>query len=283
MILTIIGYMYLGYWGFKEKPFENTPDPRFFYATAKHEEALMRMFYAVTERKSAAMLSGEYGSGKTLLTRVITSKLLNDNSNYNVAIIINPDITSDELLEEIIYQLGKTPMVNNKKNELLRELNSLLYATSRKEKHTVIIIDEAQAIKDEKTLEELRLLLNFQLNDRFLLTLLLFGQPELRDKVSHLKQFEQRIALRYHLNNLSNEETNGYIAYRCRIAGAEREIFTPDACHLVNFRTGGIPRIINTVCDTALLVGMNKNANEIDTAIVEGVLKDLQLLTEATA
>jgi general secretion pathway protein A len=275
--------MYLGYWEFKEKPFENTPDPRFFYATPKHEEALMRMFYAVTERKSAAMLSGEYGSGKTLLTRVITSKLLNDNSNYNVAIIINPDITSDELLEEIIYQLGKTQMVNNKKNELLRELNSLLYATSRREKHTVIIIDEAQAIKDEKTLEELRLLLNFQLNDRFLLTLLLFGQPELRDKVSHLKQFEQRIALRYHLNNLSAEETNGYISYRCRVAGAQREIFTPEACQLVNFRTGGIPRIINTVCDTALLVGMNKGASEIDSAIVEGVLKDLQLLTEATA
>jgi type II secretory pathway predicted ATPase ExeA len=101
--------MYQGYWGFNEKPFENTPDPRFFYATSKHEEALMRMFYAVSERKSAGLLSGEFGSGKTLLTRVITSKLLNDSKKYQVAIIINPDISSDELLEEIAYQLSSTP------------------------------------------------------------------------------------------------------------------------------------------------------------------------------
>lgn len=269
--------MYRSYWGFTEKPFENTPDPRFFYATPKHEEALMRMLYAVKEHKSAAMLSGEYGSGKTLLTRLITSHLLTDNNKYNVAVIINPDITGDELLEEIIYQLGKTPTPNYHKGNLLRELNTLLYDISQQNKHTVIIIDEAQAVRDEKTLEELRLLLNFQLNDRFLLTLLLFGQPELRQKVSCVKQFEQRLALRYHLYHLAETEIYGYVKHRCGVAGAQQEIFTPEACHTMHVFSEGIPRLINTICDTALLVGMNQELKEINHDIVEEVAIDLNL------
>jgi type II secretory pathway predicted ATPase ExeA len=269
--------MYQSYWGFKEKPFENTPDPRFFYATPKHEEALMRMIYAVREHKSAAMLSGEYGSGKTLLTRLITSYLLTDSNKYNVAVIINPDLSSDELLEEIMYQLGKTPPSGSKKGELLRELNTILYSISQQGKHTVIIVDEAQAIRDEKTLEEMRLLLNFQLNDRFLLTLLLFGQPELREKISHVRQFDQRLSLRYHLYTLSESETANYIKYRCQVAGCDKEIFTPDACSNIYLSTGGVPRLINTVCDTSLLVGMNKELHEIDRHIAEEVAIDLNL------
>jgi len=269
--------MYQSYWGFKEKPFENTPDPRFFYATPKHEEALMRMIYAVREHKSAAMLSGEYGSGKTLLTRLITSYLLTDSNKYNVAVIINPDLSSDELLEEIMYQLGKTPPTSSKKGELLRELNTILYSISQQGKHTVIIVDEAQAIRDEKTLEEMRLLLNFQLNDRFLLTLLLFGQPELREKISHVRQFDQRLSLRYHLYTLSEAETAHYIKYRCQVAGCDKEIFTSDACDNIYLATGGVPRLINTVCDTSLLVGMNKELQEIDRHIAEEVAIDLNL------
>ena len=272
--------MYLAYWGFREKPFENTPDPRFFYATPKHEEALMRMFYAVTEHKSAAMLSGEYGSGKTLMTRVITSKLLNDSTSYNVAIIINPDISADELLEEILYQLGTTNTEGKSKNKLLRELNDNLYNISQRDKHTVVIIDEAQAIRDEKTLEALRLLLNFQLNNRFLLTLLLFGQPELREKVAQLKQFEQRFALRYHLDHLSEEETIDYIKHRCQVADCQKEVFTKDAYHSIMMNSGGIPRVINTICDTSLLVGMNQNIDKINKSITEGVAKDLNLISD---
>ena len=269
--------MYQAYWGFTEKPFENTPDPRFFYATPKHEEALMRMLYAVKEHKSAAMLSGEYGSGKTLLTRLITSHLLNDSNKYNVAVIINPALSADELLVEIIYQLGKTPTSNCRKGDLLRELNTLLYTINQQNKHTVIIIDEAQAIRDEKTLEELRLLLNFQLNDRFLLTLLLFGQPELRQKINQVRQFDQRLALRYHLYHLTETEISGYIKHRCEVAGVQHDIFTTDGCNTIYAFSEGIPRLINTICDTALLVGMNRELKEINQDIIEEVSVDLNL------
>ena len=155
-----------------------------------------------------------------------------------------------------------------------------MYNTSQRDRHTVVIIDEAQAIRDEKTLEALRLLLNFQLNNRFLLTLLLFGQPELREKVAQLKQFEQRIALRYHLDHLSEEETVNYIKYRCQVAGCEKEIFTEDAYHSIMMNSGGIPRIINTISDTSLLVGMNQNIEKINKSITEGVAKDLNLISD---
>ncbi|MEK7448186.1 MAG: AAA family ATPase [Planctomycetota bacterium] len=267
--------MYLKYWDFKEKPFENTPDPRFFFASQKHEEALTRLLYTVFERKGAAMLSGEYGSGKTLLSRVIISKLLNENALYNVAILINPNIPADELLDELIYQLGKNVIRDRRKSESVRELNSLLYETVEQGRHTVIIIDEAQAIQDEKTFEELRLLLNFQLNDKFLLTLLLFGQPELRDKVAHLKQLEQRLSLKYHLDTLDVEDTKKYIQCRCRTAGVESDIFTEDTFPLIHQGTNGVPRVINNICDLALLVGMSRQASSIDEKIIRAVIKDL--------
>jgi len=273
--------MYESYWGFKDKPFENTPDQRFFYATAKHEEALMRLLYAVKERKSFAMLSGEYGSGKTLITHVITSHLLSEENKYNIAVIINPDLDSDELLEEIIYQLGKNTPTITRRGKLLRELNQILYATSVQHKHTVIIIDEAQAIRDEKTMEELRLLLNFQLNNRFLLTLLLCGQPELRAQISQVKQFEQRLAVRYHLEHLSEIETAGYVKHRCQVAGQQEEIFSSDAGSAIHFASEGIPRLINTISDTALLVGMNHHLRQIDRAIIEEVAADLNLAVGA--
>jgi len=268
--------MYLQYWGFKEKPFENTPDPRFFYSAPRHEEALARLLYAVSEHKGAAMLSGEYGSGKTLLTRVISSRLLTEADKYNVAIIINPNISSDELLSEILYQLGKKPQGQYRKGESIRELNTLLYDTACRGRHTVIIIDEAQAIEDEKTFEELRLLLNFQLNDRFLLTLLLFGQPELREKVSALKQLEQRLAIRYHLTPFTPEETAAYLKHRCTVAGRDDGMFSQEACYRVYQGSGGTPRLINTISDLALVSGLGRQVNRLDAEIISEVINDLK-------
>lgn len=268
--------MYLEYWGLKEKPFENTPDPRFFCTTPRHEEGLMRMLYAVSEQKGAAMLSGEYGSGKTLLTRIITNRLLNENDKYKIAIIINPNIPADELLEEILYQLGKNVSSGTRrKSEYVRQLNATLYENANAGVHTVIIIDEAQAIKGENTYEELRLLLNFQLNNRFLLSLLLFGQPELREKISNVKQLEQRLAVKFHLSNLTEEETRRYIKYRCRVAGAEKELFSDDAYKAVYHGAEGIPRVINNICDMALVSGMGSGVNLVSSAIIQNVVKDL--------
>jgi general secretion pathway protein A len=268
--------LYLDYWGFKEKPFENTPDPRFIYYSAKHEEALMRLLYAVREKKGAAMLSGECGSGKTLLSRVVMAQLLNESSRYKVALIVNPAISKEELLTEIIYQFGQDISKEDNKSELLRKLNDILYQNMNNKIHNVIIIDEAQAMEDDSTLEEIRLLLNFQLNDMFLLTLLLFGQPELKDKIDKIPQFKQRLAIKYHLDTLSRDETAEYIKQRCRVAGKIDPAFSDQAVSIIYNNSKGIPREINNICDLCLLIGLGKKASIIDEDTVREIIRDIK-------
>jgi len=268
--------MYQDYWGFKEKPFENTPDPRFMYYSAKHEEALMRLLYAAREKKGAAMLSGEYGSGKTLLTRVIVTKLTNDDDRYKVALIVNPTIPTVELLSEIVYQFGGTAAKEDRKSDILHKLNDILYKNMNEKRHSVIIIDEAQAIKDEETFEELRLLLNFQSNDMFLLTLLLIGQPELQDKIFRIPQLRQRLSLRYHLETLDYAQTGEYIQHRCRVAGAEKKIFTDEAIALIYEASGGVPREINNICDMVLVIGLGEKVSQIEEKVVQEVIRDFK-------
>jgi type II secretory pathway predicted ATPase ExeA len=268
--------MYEEYWGFKEKPFENTPDPRFFFHSKQHEEAMMRLLYAVQERKGAAMLSGEYGGGKTLLSRVILSRLLQEEAKYKVALIINPAIPALDLLNEVAYQLGQDRSIKEKKIEILRSLNELLYRTDQENKHTVLIVDEAQAIQDELVFEELRMLLNFQLNERFLLTLLLLGQPELREKIENVPPLKQRLALRYHLAALNQDETKSYIDYRCAIAGRDEPVFAPDTYRLIYEYSLGVPRQINNLCDLSLVVGMGEKAGIITEQIVREIIADFR-------
>ena len=273
--------MYTDYWGLTEKPFENTPDPRFFYCSSKHEEALTRLLYVVEEKKGAAMLSGEYGSGKTLLSRIVLAKLLQEQEKYKVAIIINPTIPVLELLSEIVYQLGTEISQDDRKIDTLHNLNGILYKNAENNKHTVIIIDDAQAIEDESIFEELRLLLNFQLNECFLLTLILLGQPELKEKIEKLPQFKQRLALRYHLDNLDESETGSYIEHRCKVAGREEQIFSPETYKLLYDYSGGSPRQINNICDLSLVIGMGEKSTHIDGRIIQEVIKDFQQGQEA--
>ena len=273
--------MYRDYWGFKEKPFENTPDMRFFYYSPKHEEALMRLLYAVQERKSSAMLSGECGSGKTLLSRIILSKLMKEGELYRVALVVNPSIPVLELLGEIVYQLGGENPAQERKVDILRRLNAILYAAAEGNRHTVIIIDEAQAIEDESVFEELRLLLNFQVNERFLLTLLLLGQPELRDKIELLPQFKQRLALRYHLTTLTESETKKYIEHRCLVAGRAEPVFSLEAYKLIYKYSKGLPREINNLCDLSLVIAMGEKTASINERIIKEVIQDFQSGQEA--
>jgi len=268
--------MYEKYWGFKEKPFENTPDPRFLYYSSKHKEALMRFLYAVREKKGAAMLSGDYGSGKTLLSRVLMAKLLSEDDHYKVALIINPAIPKKDLLAEIVYQFGQEITKVDSKSTLLRKLNDILYRNMSDKKHSVIIIDEAQAIKDASTFDELRLLLNFQLNEMFLLTLLLVGQPELKDKIDRIPQFKQRMSIRYHLGTLDLVETGEYIRHRCHIAGREEPLFPDKTLEIIYGASGGIPREINNICDMCLVIGLGNKANFIDEDIAFQVIRDIK-------
>lgn len=266
--------MYEEYWKLSAKPFENTPDPRFLYASQRHEEALSRLLYVIKERKGAGMLTGEYGSGKTLLSRVLLEELSSD--QYQTALIFNPRLPSWELIKEIIYQLGGDISGLKSKTDLLHQLNEIFFRNKNANKNTVVVVDEAQAIPTENTFEELRLLLNFQLSDNFLLTLILLGQPELKEKINRLPQLRQRLAVRYHLKALSAHETKEYVLHRLKVAQGRDGIFQEEAFGEIYRFSGGIPRRINNICDLALLVGCAKALGAIDEKTIIEVAQDLE-------
>lgn len=263
--------MYEAYWGLSESPFDNSPNQKFFYLSPEHEEALIRLMYAVRQRKGCAMLTGEYGCGKTTLSRALIQRL--EAERYEIGLLTNPSWNAVDFLREVLYQLGvETPQ--GSKTELLHLLHDVFFQNFKGGRDTVIIVDEAQLIDDDAVFEELRLLMNFQTDDRFLVTLLLVGSPELATKVRRLKHLEQRIAIRYHLNTLDDAHTANYIAHRLQMAGRTKPLFTDEAIKLVFDFTRGIPREINNVCDIALLVGFSRQAKDIDEKIIAEVIKD---------
>lgn len=267
--------MYERYWGLTEKPFENTPNPRFMYYSHKHEEALTRLLYAIKEEKGSAMLTGEYGSGKTILSRIIIDELIKDKI-YEVALVTHPQLTPIEFIQEIVYQL-KNEHVSGSKPQLLHIMQDIIYNSFREGKKVVILIDEAQIIKSRQTFEELRLFLNFQLNDRFLITLILIGQPELLPKVKSIPQLWQRLGIKYHLFGLTLEEAQAYIKHRLSVAGAKADLFTADAIETIYNYSKGIPRSINNACDMSLLIGFGQEAKVIDKDLASKVVEDLKM------
>jgi len=266
--------MYEKHFGLKEKPFENTPDPKYLFYSSEHEEGLNRMLYVVKEGKGAGLLTGVYGCGKTLLARAIMKEL--SDSIYKVAIISNPRLDDVEMLRMILYSLGASEPPT-RKADILIALGEILKNNVADGKKTVVIIDEAHAIEDKNIFEELRLLLNFQGENKFLLSLLILGQPELKEKVESNKQLNQRIAMRFFLEPLSGAEVAQYIAHRLNVAGAVNKIFTDDAIALIAERSGGIPRRINLLCDSALLVGYGKGIKTIDTDTIVETVQSLQV------
>jgi general secretion pathway protein A len=240
--------MYREYWSFDRYPFENSPDPEFFYFSPRHREALDWVSYGIRERKGAVVLTGDVGCGKTLISRRVVRELPED-------------------VREILFQLGVNP-VPKTKIDVLHELNGALLGGHRRGRHTVVIVDEAQAIKNAATLEELRLLLNFQLNDGYLLTLILVGQPEWAERLSQLPQLQQRVAVNYNLTPLDGGDTARYVAHRIGRAGGQQPIFTPAALAAVHAATDGIPRRINTLCDRALLSASQLGARAVEEDLV---------------
>ena len=264
--------MYLEYWGLTKFPFENVADPYFFYLSQSHEEALSRMIYASKMRKGGAMLIGDIGCGKTMISKVYTNKLIEE--GYGVILLTNPPLGPIEFLQEILHQLGIKELPDTK-TKLLQILNKNMVYSMEQNKETIVVIDEAQ-ILNEETFEEARLLLNFQNKDRFLLTLVLIGQNELKAKISHITQFYQRIAIRYHLRPFHFLDTAKYIMFREKKAGFTKNVFTTEAMKEIYDYSQGVPRKVNSVCDLSLLIAFNKKKKLIDSSIIRSVVNDLR-------
>lgn len=264
--------MYNEYWRLTRAPFENTPDPEFLYESAAHKDAVRELMYAIEQRKGAALLTGEYGSGKTLLSRWISQRLLRQ-GGYKVALVTHPSLTPSQILKEILYQLIEEEF-GGEKQRVIHRLQNLLYEAHAGGKSVVVIIDEAQVLRGQDVLDELRMLLNFQLNDRFLITLLLLGQPELREKVDRYPQLRQRLAVRYHLPNLTGADVGGYIAHRMAVAHGDPAVFAPDAVAAIASASGGCPREINTLCDLSLFRGSQQRLTCIGAQTIEDLVRE---------
>ena len=262
--------MYETHWGLTENPFQNSLDPRFFYCSKEHKEALDMFSYCIKESLGAAMLTGIFGCGKSLSVAVLLESL---GEKYKHAFIRNPNLKSTELLREIVYNLGIKDNLPFEKTDLLHILQETLINNANDGKETLIIIDDAHIIEDKMAFDELRLLLNLQFKDKFLLTLILLGQNELEEKISANKPFSQRIAVKFHLDRLNEEETNNYINFRLKVAGQTKDIFSPDAIKYIFQNSAGIPRRINQLSGLSLFIGSNKNAKVIEEEIVREASK----------
>ena len=265
--------MYREFYQLQEKPFGKTPDPRFLYLSAQHQEALARLRFAVEEREFM-VLTGEIGSGKTTLSRALMDSV---GPEVKLVLLINPRLSPLQLLRSLIQSLGGEPRTN--RTDLWEQLSDLLFELFEAGKQPVLIVDEAQLIPEKATLDELRLITNFQLDDMNLLTLILLGQPELRERLRRpgYRALFQRVGLRYHLGPLDREETGKYLLHRLRVAGRTRELFTSGAVEKIHSYSAGIPRLINTLAASALLEGFGREEDPIGPEIIEDIARELEL------
>jgi len=264
--------MYENFYGLREKPFSRTPDPRFLYQGRKHAEALARLQLAV-EEQDIVLLTGDIGCGKTTLSRALIDGL---GARYHPALIINPRLTPAQLLQTVALRLGIDE--EHTRQGILEGINKKLYELYEEGKRTALIIDEAQLIPGKETFEEIRLLTNFQLDDRNLLAVVLIGQTELKSRLAKrpYRALRQRIGMQYHLGPLDEQETAEYVNHRLRVAGRESSLFDEEAISSLYYYSDGIPRLINVLAGNALLEGFGRGAAVITEEIVENVAEELK-------
>lgn len=266
--------MYKSYFGFRERPFSKTPDPRFLFMGRNHEEALARLEFVVTERE-IAVLTGEIGCGKTTLSRALMDRL---GADYRFCYIVNPRLNAVEFLRTIARILDvETPAES--KDDLIDQIQTAVYDLNQRGVCPVLVIDEAQMITDAEVFDEIRLLTNFQLDDRNLLGVVIMGQPELRTLIasSRFEPLRQRIALHYHLLPLALDEVMEYLDFRLEAAGGAGGLFTPDAVQRLYELTGGVPRKINSMATNALLVAFGSDAALIDADIINEIKDEMMM------
>jgi general secretion pathway protein A len=266
--------MYNQFYGFRESPFNITPDPRFLFFSDRHREAYNHILFGIKERKGFIQVTGEVGAGKTTLCRALLEEL---GSDYITALILNPCLNPTQLLRTILTELGLTPGKADRV-ACLEMLNRFLLEQLEAGRDVVLLIDEAQDLAPE-LLEQVRLLSNLETDQRKLLQIVLIGQPELREKLNDrgLRQLRQRITVRYHLTPLSRQEVERYVQHRLEVVGANgRPAFTSWAIRSVFRYSGGIPRLINAVCDKALLAGFVEGTDLLTWRQVRRAIRELE-------
>lgn len=268
--------MYEQFYGLRENPFNVTPNPKYIFLGENHREALAQLLYGVREKKGFIVITGEVGTGKTTLIHYLLDKLGGDN-HTKTAFLFNPKLTVNDFIQYILKDLG-VRIQGQTKGEYLHNLHRYLLNAYRRDERVILIVDEAHGLSPE-LLEEIRLLSNFETSKSKLIQIVLIGQPELDKMLAQpeFRQLKQRINLRYYLPPLSEKETREYIEKRLRIAGAKESPFTDKAIKEIYMRSGGIPRLINILCDNALLNGFALDQKKVDERSVEEVAKDLKL------
>jgi general secretion pathway protein A len=271
--------MYKTFYNLKRNPFDITPDPAFLFPTKRHNEALASLYYGVRRHKGFVVLTGEVGTGKTLLLRCLL-QLLKQSPDVSYAYLFNSRLSPTEFLQYIVSDFGR-PASGKNKTELLLDLCNYVVTRGLNKQTTVLIVDEAHHLSAE-ALEEVRLLTNLETAQEKLLQILLVGQPELDEKLDsiNLRQLKQRIAFRTHLEPLDSDETKGYIERRLQIAGANSHastLFSAQAVEAVYRHSRGFPRLVNTICENALITSYARSVRSVSPGIIEEVAKDLRL------
>jgi general secretion pathway protein A len=271
--------MYKSYFQLARNPFDLTPDPTCFVPTERHNETLAALYYGVRRHKGFVVVTGEVGTGKTLLLRCLL-RLLEESRDITYAYIFNNRLTPTEFLQYMLLDLG-LPAAGKNKCEMLFDLSQFLVSRAARQMTTVLIVDEAHLLSEE-LLEEVRLLSNLETYDDKLLQIVLVGQPELDEKLDSkgLRQLKQRIALRTHLAPLSFDETQRYIEHRLEIAGANSNassLFSQKAIAMVYRFSRGYPRLINTICENSLITAYARQTSVITPEIVKLVAREFRL------
>jgi general secretion pathway protein A len=266
--------MYLSHFSLNERPFSISPDPRFLFMSNRYREALAHLTYGVEDGGGFVLLTGEVGTGKTTVCRCLLQQLPD---NTRLAFVLNPKLNSLELLATICDELDiKYPENCDSLKVLTDKLSDYLLKCYQKGLSVVVMIDEAQNIATE-VLEQIRLLTNLETNQKKLLQIILVGQPELQEKLAkrELRQLAQRITARYHLRPLNLKETMAYVLHRVKIAGSKKTLFSRKSIELMHAKTAGIPRLINTICDRALVAACSRNKNQVDHKIMAEAVSDV--------
>lgn len=270
---------YLKHYALDREPFSNAPDARFYFNSDLHSQALLRLMYAVDSNKGLAVLVGGVGTGKTTLARRMLDNLPESRYESSLLVMVHSGITPEWILTRIALQLGVVDPAGDRL-KLLKQLYTRLLEIEDEGRRAVVLIDEAQMLQTRELMEEFRGLLNLEIPGKKLLNIVFFGLPELEDCLALDEPLAQRVAVKYHLKSMTVPTTTSYIKHRLQIAGARHVLYDDDVIPLIHRYAGGVPRLINTICDNCLFEAFLCKMDKVDTRIAHSVAGDLGLLQQ---